>query len=99
MCTCAASCEDYSARVLIGSDVDYYASGAPLEDSYYIGNDLATGRLELCIDGTWRKICQDTWTRQDASVVCYQLGFSRAGRRSRMWMDVLVISFIFHQEQ
>ncbi len=74
-------CEDYSARI-VNSDEDDYYTGAGVETrdiTYYIDDHLAIGRIELCFDGVWTAICEDVWTREDASVACHQLGFSRAG--------------------
>lgn len=45
------------------------------------GQDNA-GRVEVCVDGEWRLICQDNFEYTDASVVCNQLGFSPYGKTS-----------------
>ena len=37
------------------------------------------GRIEVCIQETWRTICSDQWKEEDASVLCNQLGFSVYG--------------------
>ena len=35
------------------------------------------GRIEICVDGKWRAVCDDEgWTYNDAEVVCRQLGFN-----------------------
>ena len=31
--------------------------------------------MEVCIDGGWRRICDNFWDPPDAKVVCRQLGF------------------------
>ena len=65
-------CEDYSARII---NMD------PLYD-HFVDDELAIGRIELCLSGVWRPVCEDVWTEADASVACHQLGFSRAGRNA-----------------
>ena len=33
----------------------------------------STGRVEVCLDNTWRSICSSSWDNNDALVVCRQL--------------------------
>ena len=38
------------------------------------------GRVEVCIDSTWYTICDSHWNKNEASVVCQQLGYSPFGK-------------------
>ena len=45
------------------------------------GGTNSTGRLEVCINGIWGKVCNALgyWGTDNARVVCRQLGFSEDG--------------------
>ena len=50
-----------------------------LEDFYFIKDELARGRVEVCVEDKYGTVCDDFWEYTDASVVCIQLGFSPYG--------------------
>ena len=37
------------------------------------------GTIELCYNGHWGTVCQDSWDALDALVVCTNLGFGDSG--------------------
>ena len=46
----------------------------------YVKEELAVGRVEVCLNGNYGPICEDDfWNSQSVSVVCSQLGFSPYG--------------------
>lgn len=38
------------------------------------------GIVEVCVDSKWGRICRDGWGRNDAAVVCRQLGYGPQGK-------------------
>ena len=43
------------------------------------GIDSSNGRVEVCQYRTWGTVCTEKWDRDDARVVCHQLGYDPEG--------------------
>ena len=39
----------------------------------------AEGYVEICLKGSWKGVCTESWFYQDARVVCKQLGYPYTG--------------------
>ena len=48
------------------------------------GEDVASGRVEVCWDDRWGTVCDQSWSDNDATVVCRQLGFHHLVRRTNI---------------
>ena len=66
-------------RLGIGTFTDFYTSINELEEYYFIKDELARGRVEVCVGGRYGTISDTNWDSEDASVICSQLGFSPYG--------------------
>ena len=71
----AVSCVEGSVRL---ENPD--APSESLLPSYNLIKDqVSRGIVEVCVSGSYSRVCDDSWDNRDASVVCSQMGFSRYG--------------------
>ena len=74
-----ATCGEGDVRLGIGRFTSFYTSITEFEGYYFIKDELARGRIEVCVGGRYGTISDTNWDNEDASVTCSQLGFSRYG--------------------
>ena len=55
----------------------------------------SSGRLEVCVEGTWGTVCSSApWDTATVAVVCHQLGFSTEGNAYHQYLYISLVRVV-----
>ena len=58
------------------------------------GVNETEGRVEVCLGGSWGGVCSNSWTYEDARVVCKQFGYPYTGMAINLYNLVTKIKLL-----
>ena len=61
------------------------------------GREDTEGTVEICYFNLWGLVSVFGWNDADASVVCYELGYSRDGKCQQWYYDVTLTLYVVSQ--
>ncbi len=64
----------------------------------YVNDTQRQGWVEMCVNGKYRRVCDENWSNEEASVVCGELGLSRYGRLGVSYGSLVLYILCLMQE-
>ena len=80
VCFCSYDCHIHD-DCCIDADVNCACKNGDLR--LLGGVESYEGRVEICLNNKWGTVCDNAWDRNDASVVCKQLGLQTSGNQDK----------------
>ncbi len=89
VCSFTAPCFEGSVRLVpeqveSGEIPSFYDDPEGIPGHYLTKQQVSTGRVEVCIQGTYGTVCDAGWGNKEASVICNELGFSPYGKSTAL---------------